>query len=236
MSARLSLAPLLGPRGKEVEELLLWRNPVRSGLAFAAITTGYLLLEWGTISFVGLFCNLAVVAVLAAAAYAPAARALQRPPLSHHLPAVLIRGLSEAAFRDGAEKARVQVNRALALVGRLAAGHEPKLSAQVAAALWFAGSIARVFSLVGLTYTLLFFAFTLPRGYEWRKRDIDSILAALGARSAALQAKLRSADWVNGLTSWASGKLAGAKPAGAKPAAAAAREAAPAGAADKKEQ
>jgi len=184
-AGRVRLAPL-GVRSQALEDLLMWRDPRRSALYAGGGTAAYLLLEWSNISLLTLAANLLFLAVAAGALAALAARFLGRPP--HALPPLLRDGVPPEAAAAAAERGRRAVNAALALAGRLLGGQELGLSARAAAALWLAGSVGRVLTLPGLAYTAAFFAFTLPRGYEWRKAEVDAALAAAVAKLAGVAA------------------------------------------------
>jgi len=213
-AGRVRLAPL-GVRSQALEDLLMWREPRRSAAYAAAGTAAYLLLEWSNISLLTLAANLAFLAVAAGVLAALAARFLGRPPPP--LPALLRDGVPPEAAAAAAERGRRAANAALALAGRLLGGQELGLSARAAAALWLAGSVGRVLTLPGLAYTAAFFAFTLPRGYEWRKAQVDAALAAAGAKLAVVAALAPPA--VSRHMSRLVGAAAGGAAAGAAPAA-----------------
>ena len=46
-----------------VEDLLMWRDPKKSGLVFAGVTLGYLLLEWSHYSLLTIIANVLLIAV-----------------------------------------------------------------------------------------------------------------------------------------------------------------------------
>lgn len=46
-----------------VEDLLLWRDPKKSGIVFAGATLAYLLLEWSHFSLLSIIANTLLIAV-----------------------------------------------------------------------------------------------------------------------------------------------------------------------------
>jgi hypothetical protein len=46
-----------------VEDLLLWRDPKKSGVVFAGATLAYLLLEWSHFSLLSIIANTLLIAV-----------------------------------------------------------------------------------------------------------------------------------------------------------------------------
>ncbi|KIY96115.1 hypothetical protein MNEG_11847 [Monoraphidium neglectum] len=166
-----------------VEDLLLWRDIPKSAAALGVITALYLLLEWSGIPLLTTISNAGLVASLVALVWAVASRPLGFPGPADKLPAVLKTGVDEVAAKQLAEKLRVNLNKALAVVRRIATGEEPLLTLKAAAALFVIGWLGRLASPVGLLFTAVLLAFILPKVYELRKDDVDAGLET--ARSHA---------------------------------------------------
>jgi hypothetical protein len=79
-------------------------------------------------------------------------------------------------MRTAAEQARTVVNKLLAFTYRLLKGKEVVLTVQAALALWIFGKTGGWFTTVGLVYTVVFLAFTVPKVYELKKDEIDGLL------------------------------------------------------------
>lgn len=159
---------------KEVEDLLLWANPVKSGGVVGAATVVYLLFDWSGYTMVALLCNLLMLAVVGCFLWQHGSSLVGRP--GPPIPTALIEGFSQDQFRDLAEKFRVEVNKVLAIAGRLVSGKDLPLTMKVAGGLYGIGWISQRFSLFGLLYTAVVFAFTLPKVYEVKHVDIDKVV------------------------------------------------------------
>lgn len=156
---------------KDLEYILLWRDPAKSGAVLGAITFAYILLEWTKYSLLQILANVLLLAVSAAFLWSNLASFTGRPGL--RLPRVLQSGVSESELKGVAVDLTAVINKILAYVRKLASGKDVILSIQVAAGLYGIAKFSSYFSTLGLAYTLVVLAFVLPKVYELRKDDID---------------------------------------------------------------
>lgn len=158
---------------KHVEDLILWRNPSRTGIVFGAINLAYMLLAWSNWNFISILANLVVLTVLGTFVWANVAHFINRPGVP--MPAVL-NGVSDSQVKSYAEKATVYVNKTLAFVRRVWTGQEPVLTGQVAGAAYLVAKVSSWFSLLGFGYMVALLAFSVPKLYEYKKDEIDDLL------------------------------------------------------------
>ncbi|KAK9829845.1 hypothetical protein WJX72_008236 [[Myrmecia] bisecta] len=159
---------------KKVEDLLLWRDPRKSGAAFAAVTVAYLILEWSNFNLLTVLANTSLLAIVVAFLWNNIASFTGRGGVP--VPALLRQGITEQQARGAAEQGRTVLNKLLAFANRLLTGKEVVLTVQAAVALYVIGKTGGWFTTVGLIYTLVFLAFTVPKVYELKKDEIDGLL------------------------------------------------------------
>lgn len=197
-SAKVKLPQSLQP----VEDLLLWRDVTKSAAALGGVTVAYVLLEWSGIPLLTMLSNIGLLSSLLCFVWALVARALSMAGPADHLPHLLRSGIDEAVAKQAAEKLRVSINKALAVVRRVLSGDEIGLSLKTAAALYVAGALGRIATPVGLLFTAVLALFTLPKLYEMRKDDVDAGIST--ARSHAERhlstAKVKVGEVVSRLT------------------------------------
>lgn len=161
------------PVDNNLEALLLWRDPAKTGSVFAAITILYLLLEWSHFSLLTLIANTLGIAVAAAFLWNNLAQFINKPGVP--IPAVLQHGISDNQSKMYAQQLTSGINQLLGFARRLILGKEVVLSVEAAVVLYTIGKIGNYFSTLGLIYTVVLLIFTLPKVYELRKHEIDSV-------------------------------------------------------------
>ncbi|KAL3161281.1 hypothetical protein ABBQ38_009637 [Trebouxia sp. C0009 RCD-2024] len=164
---RLSL-----PVDNQLEDLLMWRDPVRTGGIFGVVTLVYLLLEWSNYSLLSLIANGLLVLVCIAFLWSNGASFLNKP--GPPIPAVLQHGISDNQSKMYAEELTSGVNQLLGFARRLVQGNDVVLSVEAAAILYATAKIGNYFSTLGLAYTVVVLLFSLPKIYELKKHEIDS--------------------------------------------------------------
>lgn len=159
----------------EIEDLLLWRDPKKSGIVFGSITVAYLLLEWSGLSLLTIIADAMLLAVLVCFLWANIGSMIGRagPPV----PAILQTGVTERDLSDLAAGVKDPLNKLLGFLGRLAAGKEAKLSGIVVVACFVLSKVGGLFSLLGFLYTIVLVAFSAPKVYELKKDEIDELLS-----------------------------------------------------------
>jgi len=160
------------PVDNDLEELLLWRDPVKSGLVLFGFTGLYVLLEWTTWSLISIGATTALFAVVTSFLWATLANFLNRP--GPPVPQILREGVSEKQVKSLAEQVTPLINQALAVGYRLATGKDVFLTAQVAFALYVVSKLGSWFTVVGWMYAIVLLAFSVPKLYELKKPEIDA--------------------------------------------------------------
>lgn len=183
MSKQISL-PI---KNKDVEALLLWRDPKKSGAVLAGITLAYVVFHWWKISVLTLVANALLVSVMVAFLWNNVASITHRSGVP--LPPILKNGISETDAKAFAVRATDGINTALAYVRRLASGKDVFLSLQAAAVLFLVAKIGARFTILGLTYAVTLLAFTIPKVYELKKDEIDEVSSKVYAEGKYLYAK-----------------------------------------------
>lgn len=164
---RLSL-----PVHNDLEDLLLWRDPSKTGAVFGGFTVLYLLLEWSNYSLLTLVANVLLVGVSITFLWNNLAQFLNKPGVP--VPAVLQQGISDNQSKAYAQQFTSGVNQLLGFARRIITGKEVILSVQAALVLYAIAKIGNFFSTLGLVYTVIVLVFTLPKVYELRKHEIDN--------------------------------------------------------------
>jgi len=155
-----------------LEELLLWRDPVKSALVLFLFTGLYVLLEWTSWSLISIGATVALFAVITSWLWSTLASFLNRP--GPPVPRILREGVSEKQVQELAQQVTPVINQGLAVGYRLATGKDIFLTAQVAFVLYVTSKLGSWFSVVGWLYATVLLAFTIPKVYELKKPEIDA--------------------------------------------------------------
>lgn len=175
-TSRLSL-----PVDRKVEDLLLWRDPRKSGIVLGLTSALYFLLEWSHYNVVTLLANTGLIAVSAAFLWSVIANLTHKP--GPPVPVLLKEGVTESQVRGFASDVTPLINKALAFAYRLASGKEVVLSLQVVVALFVVSKLGGWFTLLGWGYFLVLLAFTVPKVYELKKPEIDAQVSNMHAQT-----------------------------------------------------
>ncbi|KAL4450106.1 hypothetical protein ABPG77_010775 [Micractinium sp. CCAP 211/92] len=170
-----------------LEELLLWRDPKKSGAALGGATAVFVFLQFAHINLLQTVAYTLLTLVLGCFLWNNLASFTHRPPVP--VPLVLREGIKASDAKDVAEKATVQINKGLAYANRLATGREPVLTGSVVGALYVAGRLAGAVSIFGLAYSVVLGAFTAPKVYELKKAEIDALVDKARAQWTAVYDK-----------------------------------------------
>jgi len=160
------------PVHNDLEDLLLWRDPRKTGAVFGGFTLVYLLLEWSNYSLLTLVANVLLAGVSVTFLWNNLAQFLNKPGVP--VPAVLQQGISDNQSKAYAQQFTSGVNQLLGFARRIITGKEVILSVQAALVLYALGKVGNYFTTLGLAYTVILLLFTLPKVYELRKPEIDS--------------------------------------------------------------
>lgn len=159
-------------KDKRIEDVLLWRDPKKSGIVLGGITAVYLLVHSISYNPVVVLANLAQLAVIACFLWNLVAGFLKKPGVP--VPDFVKKGVSEAEAKDAAARYSVYVNKALATVERVISGKDVVLTLQIAGALFVVARVASIVSPLTLAYLGVVCLFTLPKLYEMKKDEIDT--------------------------------------------------------------
>lgn len=161
------------PVDNQLEALLLWRDPIKTGIVFTAISLVYILLEWTRYSLLTLIARVGLFAVVSSFLWNNVAQFINKPGVP--IPPVLRHGITDHQAKIYAEELTTGINQLIGFTRRLLQGREVLLTVQVAVVLYVIAKVGNVFSTLGLLYTVVVLIFSLPKIYELRKHEIDSV-------------------------------------------------------------
>merc|ERR1712176_229390 len=118
---------------KEVEALVLWEDPIKSGAILGGATLAYTLFHCSGYSALYIVCNLLLVGVVGTFVWSIIAQLLGKPefPIPEPQPEAI-----EKAFATVADKGKTVTNQGIGFFYKIAKGHEPALSLKTAGALY----------------------------------------------------------------------------------------------------
>lgn len=160
--------------GRDVEDLLLWRNPRNSAILFGLATLAYVgLAYFDVVSFFSLFGYVLSIAATATFLWAQIGNFVSRsgPPV----PTILTKGVTEEEARQYAVSMLPAVNRVLGTLGVIVSGKDLRLSSLVIGGSYAAARVFSVISPLTLSYLVVLLAFTLPKAYESKQDDVDKV-------------------------------------------------------------
>jgi len=171
------LAPT--PRGAPaVEDLLLWKDPKKSGVCLAACTGAYMLFEKSGFTLISLLCNIFLVFTCTAFLWANIA-----PMMNKGVPAVPKLDVSEDQIKRVGESITKGINSGLSLAHRIGTGKDIKLSLMVAGALFLASKVGACMNFLTLCFTVVVLFFSVPKAYEMRQAEADKYAALATAEA-----------------------------------------------------
>merc|ERR1712060_103545 len=155
---------------KEVEDLLLWEDPIKSGGILGGATVAYLLFHCSGYSAMYIICNLLLVGVVGTFVWSIIAQLLGKPefPLPEPKPEAI-----DKAFACISDSGKTYTNKAIGVFYRIAKGHEPALSLKAGAVLYAMAKVSSMFTLLTLAYIATVGAFAGPKIYTLYREDID---------------------------------------------------------------
>merc|ERR1711977_421265 len=123
---------------KEVEDLLLWADPIKSGGILGGATVAYLLFHCSGYSAMYIICNLLIVGVVGTFVWSIIAQLLGKPefPIPEPKPEAI-----EKFFDCAATQAKTYTNKFVGVFYRIAKGHEPALSLKAAFILYISAKL-----------------------------------------------------------------------------------------------
>merc|ERR1719277_2248342 len=144
---------------KEVEELLLWEDPIKSGGILGGATVAYVLFHCSGYSATYIICNLLLVGVVGTFVWSIIAQLLGKPefPLPEPKPEAI-----DKAFACISDSGKTYTNKAIGVFYRIAKGHEPALSLKAGAVLYAMAKVSSMFTLLTLVYIATVGAFAGP--------------------------------------------------------------------------
>lgn len=160
---------------KNVEDLLMWRDPKKSGIVFGVVTLAYLVLEWSGKTMLSLSAYLVLWSGFALFAWTYAAAFLNKP--GPPIPSFIKDGIDEEDVKMVAGKAVPVINKGLGVFINIISGKDLILAAKVGGALYAIAKVANWFSFFTLCYLVVGGAFCLPKVYEMREEEIDALIS-----------------------------------------------------------
>uniref|UniRef100_A0A061R311 Reticulon-like protein n=1 Tax=Tetraselmis sp. GSL018 TaxID=582737 RepID=A0A061R311_9CHLO len=168
----MATAGRLGLKDPAVIDLAMWKNPRKSGAVLGGATALYVLFELSTYTLIEMMSTAALVFILASSLWSFVAVHLGRDGMP--LPPFVKEGISdEAARKLVIDKALPELNKALALVAKLAKAEDIRLNGKVAAALLITAKIGHFFSVLTSLYLGLVVLMVVPKVYDTHHEQID---------------------------------------------------------------
>ncbi|XP_074577088.1 reticulon-like protein B11 [Curcuma longa] len=157
--------------GGAVADVLLWRRRNAAVLALAGATTVWFLFELAGYNFLSVVANSTLLVVVILFFWAKSALLLNRP-----LPPLPNLEVSDEVVNKVAERARVWINRVLAIGHDIAIRRDRKVFLQVILSLWVVSYIGNWFNFLTLAYIGVLLAITIPAIYDKYQEHIDQQL------------------------------------------------------------
>ncbi|CAL9195020.1 unnamed protein product [Musa hybrid cultivar] len=154
--------------GGAVADVLLWRHRNAAVLMAVGATTVWFLFERAGYSFLSVFANAILLLVLILFFWAKSALLLNRP-----LPPLPNLEISDEVVGKAADRARVWINRVLAIGHDITIRRDRKVFLQVILVLWFIAYIGRLFNFLTLVYIGVLLPITLPALYDKYQDHVD---------------------------------------------------------------
>ncbi|XP_064972319.1 reticulon-like protein B11 isoform X2 [Musa acuminata AAA Group] len=154
--------------GGAVADVLLWRHRNAAVLMAVGATTVWFLFERAGYSFLSVFANAILLLVLILFFWAKSALLLNRP-----LPPLPNLEISDEVVSKAADRARVWINRVLAIGHDITIRRDRKVFLQVILVLWFIAYIGRPFNFLTLVYIGVLLSITLPALYDKYQDHVD---------------------------------------------------------------
>merc|ERR1711970_338788 len=154
---------------KEVEALVLWEDPIKSGAILGGATVVYLLFHCSGYTAMYIVCNLLLVGVVGTFVWSIIAQLLGKPEFP--IPEAI-----EKFFDCAATQAKTSTNKFVGVFYRIAKGHEPALSLKAAFILYIFAKLTGMFTLLTPAYVACVGAFAGPKVYVLYKEDIDKYI------------------------------------------------------------
>lgn len=155
-----------------VESVLMWEQPVTSGLALASITAAFFLLEKSGFTLIALTANILLVAVLGVFVWSNVATVLNLPP-----PPVQSIEIDVDQAKLLAEKVATSANSVLASICAVLTGKDAASTLKLAGILYAIAKVGSYFHSATLLYLIALCFFSLPKVYVLKKKQIDEAVA-----------------------------------------------------------
>jgi len=180
------MAPVLIPFvSREVQDVILWKDTKKSGVTFATLLAVWYVLSHRPARLLSLLSLIASATFLAWNIAAPLLKR-QGP----QVPRFLEEGISAEDGKKILDSALLYINPALSLAGKLVTGKDSKLSVMVFVGSFMAYQVFGFFDFLTMALTCVLLAFSLPKVYESKQSEIDSLLASGLSKGKELYAKL----------------------------------------------
>ncbi|KAG6531653.1 reticulon-like protein B11 [Zingiber officinale] len=157
--------------GGPVADVLLWRRRNAAVLALAGATTVWFFFERAGYNFFSVLANSTVLVVVILFFWAKSALLLNRP-----LPPLPNLEVSDEVVNKVAERARVWINRVLAIGHDIAIQRDRKVFLQVILSMWVVSYIGSLFNFLTLAYIGVLLAITIPAIYDKYQEHVDQKL------------------------------------------------------------
>ncbi|KAG6488481.1 reticulon-like protein B11 [Zingiber officinale] len=158
--------------GGAVADVLLWRRRNVAILAVSGSTAVWFFFERAGYNILSVLANAVLLVVVILFFWAKSALLLNRP-----LPPLPNLEVSDEVVNKVADRARVWINRVLAIGHDITIRRDRKVFLQVILSLWVVSCIGSLFNFLTLVYVGVLLAITIPAVYDKYQEDIDQKLS-----------------------------------------------------------
>jgi len=165
-------SPLAFLQNEAVESVLMWENPITSGVTLAIVSVAFFLLEKSGFTLVSLLANFLLVAVITIFTWSNVATVFNLPP-----PPLKTLEVDEEQARLLVAKITSTVNSVLSSIFSIILGKDAASTLKLAGTLYIIGKVGSYFHSATLLYLIIVMFFTVPKVYVLKKKEIDEIIA-----------------------------------------------------------
>jgi len=175
--------------GQEGHDLVLWKDPKKTGIVVGFFTTVFAFFYFTSLPLLSIGAYGVALAVAGCALWARCGRSVGKPMPPP--PAVLREGISDADFKAHCDGLKPFVDRAVAVVHDLVICKNVKLSLQVAGAFFVLGKVSSFVSIFVLSFFGFVALFALPKVYEQNKSQVDEAVGKANNEFNKVYAKVK---------------------------------------------
>jgi len=155
--------------------LVLWEDAKKTGVVVSSVTVAYYFMEHSGSTLIALLSKLLMFATIASYIFTHATKLLKWDAVRDKM--LKIPELDEATARKIGDFIQKKANVTSRFGNQLLSGTDMMLSLKTCAALYVVGTIAGLIPMLTLVYVAFVLLFTVPKGYQLKKPEVDKLLA-----------------------------------------------------------